>query len=62
MKLRKLKMDKYVTKVTYLLRYVPYIKEEKAKVKCFLSSLPTYMKEIIEFGSPKTMLECVINK
>jgi len=42
-----------------LLRYVPYIHEEKAKVHRFMSSLPTFMKEKLEYDNPKTMDEAV---
>ena len=36
-------IDEFVTKFTSLLRYVPYIREEKAKVQRFVSSLPLAM-------------------
>lgn len=48
-------MDEFVTKFTYLLRYVPYIREEKAKVQRFMSSLSAFMKERLEFDNPKTV-------
>lgn len=32
-----------------LLRYVDYIKDEKAKIQCFLSGLPTYYKVKIQY-------------
>ena len=48
-------MDEYIIKFTSLLRYVPYLRDEKAKVKWFLSIFPTHMKERIEFVNPKTM-------
>eukprot|EP00253_Pinus_taeda_P010525 PITA_10525 len=48
-------MDEFITSFTSLLRYVPYIREEKAKVQRFVSSLPLYMRERIEFDNPKTM-------
>eukprot|EP00253_Pinus_taeda_P016739 PITA_16739 len=48
-------MDEFITRFTSLLRYIPYIKEEKAKVRRFISSLPLYMRERIEFDNPKTM-------
>ena len=44
---------------TSLLRYVPYIKEEKAKVQRFVSSLPSYIRERIEFDNPRTMDEAI---
>eukprot|EP00253_Pinus_taeda_P010307 PITA_10307 len=50
-------MDEFITRFTSLLRYMPYIREEKAKVQRFVSSLPPYMREGIEFDNPKTMDE-----
>jgi hypothetical protein len=40
-----------------LLRIFPYIKEDKVKIQRFLSSLPQYYKEIIEFDNPKSLNE-----
>eukprot|EP00253_Pinus_taeda_P005349 PITA_05349 len=52
-------IDEFVTRFTSLLRYVPYIREEKAKVQRFVSSLPPYMRERIEFDNPKSMDEVI---
>ena len=52
-------MDEYITNFTSLLRYVSYLREEKAKVQIFLSRFPTHMKERIEFVNPKTMDEAI---
>ena len=52
-------MDEYVTKFTSLLHYVPYLREEKAKVQRFLSSFHVLMREIIDFVNPQTMDEAV---
>ena len=57
--LGKMTMDDYVTKFTSLLQYVPYLREEKAKVQRFLSSLPAHMRERIEFVNPQTMDEAI---
>lgn len=46
-----------MTQFTSLLCYVPYIREEKAKVQWFFSSLPLAIRERIEFDNPKTMDE-----
>ena len=54
-------MDEIITKFTALLRYVPYLHEERAKVQRFLSSLPTFMKQIIKFENPK-MMDKIIKK
>lgn len=50
-------MAKFVEKFTYLLQYVSYIEEEKAKVQHFLNFLPIPYKEMIEFDNLKTMDE-----
>eukprot|EP00253_Pinus_taeda_P031732 PITA_31732 len=52
-------MDEFITRFTSLLRYVPYIREEKAKVQRFVSILPPYMRERIEFDNPKSMDEVI---
>eukprot|EP00253_Pinus_taeda_P008401 PITA_08401 len=56
-RLRQQTMDEFITRFTSLLRYVPYISEEKAKVQRFVSSLPSYMRERIEFDNPNSMDE-----
>eukprot|EP00253_Pinus_taeda_P013044 PITA_13044 len=52
-------MDEFINRFTSLLCYVPYIKEEKAKVQRFVSSLPAYIRERIEFDNPRTMDEAI---
>eukprot|EP00253_Pinus_taeda_P027125 PITA_27125 len=52
-------MDEFITCFTSLLRYVPYIREEKAKVQRFVRSLPPYMREMIEFDNPKSMYDVI---
>ena len=52
-------MEEFVTKFVNLQRYVPYLREEKARVYRFISYLPpTYMKKI-EFDMPNTMDEAI---
>ena len=52
-------VDEFLVKFTNLLRYVPYIKEEKVKVQWFVNYLPTIYKEWIKFDNTKTMKEVV---
>eukprot|EP00253_Pinus_taeda_P001834 PITA_01834 len=52
-------MDEFINRFTSLLCDVPYIKEEKAKVQRFVSSLPAYIRERIEFDNPRTMDEAI---
>ena len=42
-----------------LLRYVPYIVDEKPKVQRFLIYLPFHIKDIIEYDNPKTLEEAM---
>jgi hypothetical protein len=42
-----------------LLRYVPYIKDEKVKMQCFLSGLPQSFQDHIEFDEPKTLEDTI---
>lgn len=52
-------MDEFITKLTSLLHYVPYIREAKAKVQWFISSFLLFMKECLEFDNLKTMDEVI---
>ena len=54
-----LTMEEFVTKFVNLQCYVPYLKEEKAKVYRFVGCLPPTYKENIEFEIPKTMDEAI---
>ena len=42
-----------------LLRYVPYLVDEKPKVQRFLSGLPYHIKDRIEYDNPKTLEEAM---
>jgi hypothetical protein len=59
LKLGKLTIEEYVNKFLDLLRYVPYIKAEKAKVQCFISGLPKEYQNRIEFDEPKTLEDTI---
>ena len=47
------------SKFLNLLRYVPYIMDEKPKVQQFLSCLPFHIKDRIEYDNPKTLEEAM---
>jgi len=59
LRLGTLTIYEYVKRFTSLLRYVPYMQEEKAKIQHFISSLPNFMKEKLEFDYPRTMDDVV---
>ena len=48
-------MDAFINRFLDLLRYVPYIKEEKVKIQQFLGCLPPSFQDRIEFDMPKTL-------
>ena len=56
---------KYMTDEEYtgifldLLRYVPYLKEEKSKIQRFISGFPIEFKDKIEFGEPRSLEEAI---
>ena len=52
-------MEEYANKFLELLRYAKYIKYEKVKIHCFLSGLPQYYVDIIEFYEPRTLEEAI---
>ena len=52
-------MEEFVMKFVYLQCYVPYLKNEKAKVYWFINFLPPTYKDKIEFDMPKTIDEAI---
>ena len=50
-------MKELNSKFLSLLRYVPYIVDEKPKVQRFLSCLPYHIKDKIEYDNPKNLDE-----
>jgi hypothetical protein len=52
-------IEEYVNKFLELLRYVPYIKDEKVKVQQFISKLPQTYRNMIEFDEPNTLEDTI---
>ena len=52
-------MKELNSKFLSLLRYVPYIVDEKPMVQWFLSCLSYHIKDIIEYDNPKTLEEAM---
>src|SRR5882757_6200225 len=52
-------MKDFNSKLLSLLRYVPYLVDEKPKVQRFLSCLPYHIKDRIEYDNPKTLEEAM---
>jgi len=51
--------DEYTSRFLELLRYVPYLKEEKDKIQIFVSELPFGFKDMIEFNEPRSLEEAI---
>jgi hypothetical protein len=50
-------MEDLINKFLELLRFVPYIREDKVKIQRFLSCLPQSYRDRIEFDNPKSLSE-----
>jgi hypothetical protein len=54
LKLGQLTIVEYINKFLELIRHVPYIKDEKVKMKRFISGLPQSYRDKIEFDETNT--------
>ena len=59
LKLGRMNMKELNSKFLSLLRYVPYIVNEKPKVQWFLSCFGFHIKDRIEYDNPKTLEEAM---
>ena len=59
LRLGSISMHEFCTKFLSLLRYVPYLNEEKPKIQIFLGCLPKFYKDKLEFDAPKTFYEAM---
>ena len=55
-------MEDLSNKFLYMLRFMPYIKEEKVRVQRFLICLSQSYKDRIEFENPKTLHKFLIKE
>ena len=51
--------EEYTSRLLELLRYVPYLKEEKAKIQRFISGFLVTFKDMIEFDGPRSLEEAI---
>lgn len=59
LKLGSMTMSEYEKKFLELLTYVDFIKDEKVKIQHFLSGLPIYYKDKIQYDEPRTLDEAI---
>jgi len=59
LKMGLMKEEEYMTKFLVLLRYVPYIKDEKENFHIFVSGFPLAFRERIEYDEPWSIDEFI---
>jgi hypothetical protein len=52
-------MEEYERKFLEILRYMDFIKDEKVKIQKFLSGLPSFYKDKIEYDESKNLEEAM---
>jgi hypothetical protein len=59
LKLGTMTMEEYEKRFFELLKYVDFIKDEKVKIQCFLSGLPSFYSNKIQYENPNTLEETI---
>jgi hypothetical protein len=59
LRLGSMTMAEYENKFLGLLKYVGFIKDEKVKIQRFLSGIPSFYKEKIQYDEPRTLTETI---
>ena len=52
-------MDEYEKRFFEFLKFVDFIKYEKVKIQRFLSGLPSFYNDNIQYNNPKTLEETI---
>jgi hypothetical protein len=59
LKLGSMTMDEYEKRFFEFLKYFDFIKDDKVKIKSFLSGLPSFYSDKIQYDNPKTLEETI---
>ena len=59
LKLGTMTMEEYKKRFFELLKYVDFINDEKVKIQRFLSGLPSFCSDKIQYDNPKTLEETI---
>jgi hypothetical protein len=59
LKLGTMTMEECEKRFFKLLKYVDFIKDEKVKIQRFLSGLPSFYSDKIQYDNPKTLEETI---
>jgi hypothetical protein len=54
-----MKMEEYEIRFFELLKYVDFIKDDKVKIQMFLSRLPSFYSNKIQYDNPNTLEETI---
>jgi len=54
-----MKIDEYERRFLELLKYVSFIKDDQDKVHRYLSGLPSFINDKIQYDNPKTLEETI---
>jgi hypothetical protein len=57
LKLGSMKIYEYERRFLELLKYVAFIKDEHIKIQRYLSGLPSFINDKIQYDNPKTLEE-----
>ena len=58
-KLGSMTMDEYDKRLFELLKHVDFIKDEKVNIQRFLSGLPSFYNDTIQYATPKILDEAI---
>jgi hypothetical protein len=59
LKLGSMTIDEYERIFLELLKYVPFIKDEAVKIQRYLSGIPSFISDKIQYDDPKTLEETI---
>jgi hypothetical protein len=59
LKLGSMSIDEYERILLELLKYVPFIKDETIRIQRYLSGIPYFISDKIQYDDPKTMEETI---
>jgi hypothetical protein len=62
LKLGTMTMDEYEKNLFEFFKYVDFINDEKVKIEIFLSRLPSFYSDKIQYDNPKTLEEAMRTK
>ena len=59
LKLGNMTIDEYVRIFLELLKYVSFINDEIVKIQRYMSGMPSFISDKIQYGDPKTLEETI---